>query len=252
MMNLTRNWLNHIRRVIPQYENIVTNTIKFTQCGPNYHVASCRPHRTAAAAASAASQFHSTTLRMTAAAATVATISSSSGHSVGHVRCMSSQVRNTETKSPNIMSPKHESEDKSVSMGLTPQEVMKLHSTNLNSATMGDLFGESDKTVIESYNARSFTVNGIKMHGGILAFPNFCTLWLPARMEDITVETLQLVTTVNPEIGMHSMMCACMHACVYIYIRVCVLCVCVCVCNQLWEGWSCNSWDDSDSLTLTL
>jgi uncharacterized protein len=49
----------------------------------------------------------------------------------------------------------------------------------------------TDRQVIESYGQRSFRVSGKTYEGAILVFPDATRPWSPARLSEITLESLQ-------------------------------------------------------------
>jgi NADH dehydrogenase [ubiquinone] 1 alpha subcomplex assembly factor 3 len=55
-------------------------------------------------------------------------------------------------------------------------------------------------TTIEGYDEFGFIVNQVEMRGSIMVFPNFSVLWNVSKMEDITVESLQLVHLMQPNV----------------------------------------------------
>jgi NADH dehydrogenase [ubiquinone] 1 alpha subcomplex assembly factor 3 len=55
-------------------------------------------------------------------------------------------------------------------------------------------------TTIEGYDEYGFIVNQVEMRGSIMVFPQFSMLWNVSKMQDITVESLQLVHLMTPPV----------------------------------------------------
>jgi uncharacterized protein len=51
----------------------------------------------------------------------------------------------------------------------------------------------ADRQVIESYGREGFHVSGVAHRGAILVFPDATQAWAPARIEDVTIESLEPV-----------------------------------------------------------
>mmetsp|Transcript_6985 Transcript_6985/g.9372 ORF Transcript_6985/g.9372 Transcript_6985/m.9372 type:complete len:199 (+) Transcript_6985:121-717(+) len=56
------------------------------------------------------------------------------------------------------------------------------------------------KTIIEGYDSWGFTIKGIRAQGAVLAFGTHYMLWRPQRFEDVTKDSLELVSFVKPKI----------------------------------------------------
>jgi len=53
---------------------------------------------------------------------------------------------------------------------------------------------------VSSYSPAGFTVNDTRMQGAVALFPGLQLMWKVQRMEDITVESLELFVRMNPKI----------------------------------------------------
>ncbi|CAM9276870.1 unnamed protein product [Heterosigma akashiwo] len=56
------------------------------------------------------------------------------------------------------------------------------------------------KTVIEGYDSWGFTIKGVRVEGGVLAFPSHYLLWRPTKFSHLSLEALQPVAIIKPKI----------------------------------------------------
>ena len=59
-----------------------------------------------------------------------------------------------------------------------------------------------ERTLITGYGNHQFLVNDIIMHGSILCFPQFMTLWKPQTLEEVNKDSLLLLTLMEPSIDL--------------------------------------------------
>ncbi len=62
--------------------------------------------------------------------------------------------------------------------------------------------GEEGKCIITGYDPQGFDINGAtNARGSVMAFPRSYVMWRPTCIDDVSIESLELVTLMNPKVG---------------------------------------------------
>ncbi len=83
------------------------------------------------------------------------------------------------------------------------QDVMDLGSSRSGLADHDVLaVGEEGKCVITGYDPQGFDINGVtNARGSVMAFPRSYVMWRHTCIDDVSIESLELVTLMNPKVG---------------------------------------------------
>ncbi len=62
--------------------------------------------------------------------------------------------------------------------------------------------GEEGKCVITGYDPQGFDINGdTNARGSVMAFSRSYVMWSPTCVDDVSIESLELVALMNPKVG---------------------------------------------------